>query len=68
MEIMNRLCFVRHINPVSGHKFKNNYEGTSGVTNVSGVLNTSNHSLRTKDIYHTKSLGDEDSTAHQGWL
>jgi hypothetical protein len=65
MQIMNKLCFVRHTNPVSGHKFKNNYQGTSGGKSVSGLPNSFNHSLRTKGIYQTKSLGDGDSTAHE---
>lgn len=38
MEIMNKLCFVCHTNPVSEHKFKNKYKGTSGGLKVSGVL------------------------------
>jgi len=46
MEIMNKFCFVRHINPVSEHKFKNIYEGTSGGMNVSGVLRSCNHFFR----------------------
>jgi hypothetical protein len=33
--------------------------------NVSGVLSNFNYSLRTQGIYHTKSLGDGDSSAHQ---
>ena len=61
----DKLCFVRHTNPVSGHKFKNNYEGTSGRMNVSGVLSGFNHALHTQNIYHTKTLGDGDSTADQ---
>jgi hypothetical protein len=65
MKIINKLRFVRHTNPVSDHKFTNNYEGTSGGIKVSGVLSSFNHSLRTKGIYHTKSLGDGDSTAQQ---
>jgi hypothetical protein len=68
MEIMNKFCFVRHINPVSEHKFKNSYEGTSGGMNASGVLSSCNHFLRTA-VFITQSLlvmGTARCT--KGWL
>jgi hypothetical protein len=64
MEIMDKLCFVRHTNPVSVHKIKNNYERTRVGMSVSVF----NHSVLTQVIYHTKSLGDGASQHTKVWL
>jgi hypothetical protein len=68
MEIINTLYFVCHTKPFSKRKFKNNYEGTSGGIELSDVLSSFNHSLRAQGIYHTKTLGDGNSTAQKGRL
>lgn len=65
MEIINTLYFVFHTKPFSEQKFKDNYEGTSGGTKFSDILSSFNHALRAQGIYHTKTLGDGNSTAQK---